>query len=131
MGTNVDAIARFFEQKMRTHSRVERCIRLPSNNGYFIYAVERKDGLPAVTVHISDAYSYGFAEFASRPREIGSGDFIIVSHFAGDVPADVVEHARKAHIGVGIVGKFMGALNSRETWKYRSPAEKEASKTFK
>ena len=127
MGTNVDAIARFFEQKMQAHDLVESCSRLPSDDGYYIYSIERRNGLPRVTVYVSDAYSYGFADFASRPAEIGSGDFIVVNQFGPEIPADVVEHARKAQIGLGIVGKLMGALNSREIWKYRSPAEKQAS----
>jgi hypothetical protein len=129
MPTNVDAIARFFEQKMQIHDLIQSCIQLPSDHGYYLYMIERKKLLPSLTIHISATYRYGFADFASRPTEIKSGSFIVVSHFGPDVSPDLIEHARTVHIGLGHVRKLMGALNSREVWKYRSPGEKEAAKS--
>ncbi len=112
---------------MAEHNAVERFTRLPSQEDEYVYEIQRKNVLPPVRVHISDAYSYGFADFASRPKAIGPGDFIVVSQFGPALAGSIVEHARAARIGIGTVGKLMGALNIRDVWKYVSPAEKAAA----
>jgi hypothetical protein len=75
-------------------------------------------------VHLSDAYDYGQWEYLSHPREIGRGDFILIAGFNSRFDESLVELARKDGIGIGVLAKFMGALNLPELWKYKSPEEK-------
>jgi hypothetical protein len=112
----------FFLERMESHNKVETCNRLNDEMEY-LFEVTRKDGLPTLTVHLSDAYRYGSWEYLSHPRLIGKGDFILVAGFAS-VDGAVVEMARKDGIGVGKIGKLMGALNLERVWEYRSPEER-------
>jgi hypothetical protein len=41
-----------------------------------------------------------------------------------DFDTDVVEVAKKARIGIGHIGKFMGALNYTNIWEYMTPDER-------
>ena len=41
-----------------------------------------------------------------------------------DAAPEVVEVAKEERIGIGHIGKFMGALNSKNIWEYMSPDER-------
>jgi hypothetical protein len=115
---------RFFLERMESHNCVERCTRLRTEDDEYIFEIERKGGLARVNVHLSDAYDYGQWEYLSHPREIGRGDFILIAGFSSRFDESLVELARKDGIGIGVLAKFMGALNLPEVWKYKSPEEK-------
>ena len=36
----------------------------------------------------------------------------------------IVAEAREDGVGLGAIGKFMGALNSRDVWEYETPEER-------
>jgi hypothetical protein len=114
---------KFFQERMEDHNRVEDCTPLQVE-GECVFKIERKDGLPTVRVHLSDAYDYGHWEYTSRPNLIGRGDFILIAGFKGRFDESLVGIARKDGIGIGGIGKLMGALNWEKVWLYRSPEER-------
>ena len=65
-------------------------------------------------------------DYVARPREIGIGDFILVSGFSGGPSREAIELARKDAVGVGDISKLMGALRVRDVWQYRSSDEKKS-----
>jgi hypothetical protein len=111
---------------MIEHTCVERWEPL-DNAVEYLYLIERKRGLPDVRVHLSDAYEYSRGEYLARPEEVAGGNVFVVlgdPHASGPSAALVAE-ARKDRVGIGHIGKFMGALNSRNVWEYEAPEERE------
>jgi hypothetical protein len=120
-------IVEFFQSRMATHTSVARCTRLNVADEY-LYSIERKDGLEPINVLLSDAYWYGHAAYVGRPKQIRRGDFIIIARPEADFDEALIEPARKDGIGIGKIGKFMGALNKRNVCDYISPEEKKRKK---
>jgi hypothetical protein len=99
------SIINFFESRMASHSRVERCTRLNVPDE-FVYSIERKDNLGSLKVFLSDAYRFGRVDYISRPREIRRGDFILIARPEADYSDDVTERAQSDGIGIGKIGKL-------------------------
>ena len=120
MGTDLrQEIIVFFKERMDRHRRVASLVDI-SDEDNFIVRVDRQ-GLPSLNVHLSDAYCYTEAEFLSRPASIQQGDFILVAKPEGSVTDEALQHAKAERIGIGQIGKLMGALNYPEVWNYEPP----------
>jgi hypothetical protein len=95
------------------------------NEDEYLYLITRHRGLPAVRVHLSDAYEYTRAEFLARPAEVTQRNSFVVlglPHALG--PDDeLIAEARGRGVGIGKIGKLMGALNIRDVWSYETPEE--------
>ena len=114
----------FFRSRMSEHDLVEAYEPLDNEDEY-IYLVKRRRGLPAVRVHLSDAYEYTRAEFLARPDEVTQrNSFVILGLPHALDPVHLIAEARAQGVGIGKIGKFMGALNSRDVWTYETPEEK-------
>jgi hypothetical protein len=95
------------------------------NDEEYLYLIKRTRGLPDVRVHLSDAYEYSRAEYLARPAEVTKRNSFVV---LGDPHAisprgTLVAEAGEDGVGIGDIGKFMGALNSRNVWEYQTPLE--------
>jgi hypothetical protein len=112
----------FFKERMRDHSCVESFSQV-EEVGEIVFRINRKRGLPPVNVHLSDTYRYGLGEYLARPRSIGRGDFILIAAYAGEFDEGLVTRAWKEGIGIGRIGKLMGALNKESVWDYRVPRD--------
>lgn len=114
----------FFYNRMAEHDRVSSFDPLPSEGDY-LYVIHRTKGWPDVTVHLSDAYDYSFAEYIGRPDQLKRNSFAVIAlPHAHSAAAAVVDNARDDGIGVGNIGKFMGALNYEKVWTYLTPDER-------
>ena len=121
------SIISFFEQRMATHSQVERCTRLPVKDEY-VYELLRKDGKPRVIVFLSDAYSYGLPDYVSRPKIVGTNSFILIARPEAGFDAALVARAKNDKIGIGGIGKMMGAINYNRVYEYQTTNEKREKK---
>jgi len=108
----------FFTQRMSEHSRVDRFTRLQIADEY-IFRIERRDGLPAVNVLLSDAYRFGIADYLGCPSTIRRGDYILIARPEGGFDSAVAKRAKEDGIGIGKIAAFMGALNFRTPSDYR------------
>jgi hypothetical protein len=121
------SIIRFFVERMEGHSAVEQCTE--QNDGdEIIFEIRRKNDLPPLLVYLSDAYDYGFGEYLARPRSLKKGDFILVADPNANWDASLAESAREDKIGIGKIGKLMGALNLNKVWTYETPEERKSSR---
>jgi hypothetical protein len=121
------SIIRFFVERMEGHSVVEQCIQ-QNAGAEIIFEIQRKNDLPSLLVHLSDAYDYGLGEYLAHPRSLGHGDFILIADPNADWDESLVERARKDKIGIGKIGKLMGALNLRNVWAYETPEERKGNR---
>ena len=124
------SIVTFFLARMGEHNRVASYRQIEADE--CLFELSRNDGLPNVTVHLSNAYEYTDGEYIARPSQIGRGDFVLIARpeaiWNDDVPMQIVETARGDGIGIGKIGKLMGALNFAEIWKFRTRGEREFRK---
>jgi hypothetical protein len=110
---------------MNEHSCVARWE--PLDNEYeYLYRIIRTRGQPDVRVHLTDAYEYSRAEYLSRPGEVTQrNSFIILGlPHAHEATPELIAEARSEGIGIGKIGKFMGALNSRNVSTYETLEER-------
>lgn len=117
------SIRTFFLARMNDHDAVSAVDLLP-NDDDFIYELRRSRFRDTITVWLSDAYLFTDADFYNRPGALSEGDYIIVGKPEGGIAVDY-ELIRQYKIGVGKIGKFMGAINLPEPWRFLTPEERE------
>ena len=115
----------FFMTKMDEHNLVTNWHPIENQDEY-LFNVSRtlRRVQSNVVVHLSDAYRYGLAEFYTRPKDLGTGSFVVIAMPHASVDDAAVEKAKEHGIGIGHIGKFMGALNFKNIWEYMTPEEK-------
>ena len=114
---------------MNEHSRVASWEPLDNQDEY-LYRIIRTQGLPEVIVHLTDAYR-SHAEYLARPAQVMQPNSFIVLGLphAYDASPALVAEAKSDRVGIGKIGKFMGALNSRDVSAYESPEERRERQT--
>ncbi len=114
----------FFANRMNEHDRVISWQVIPSDEE-FLFQITRRVGSSnqSLVVHLTDSYRYGLAEFYARPRQLRRGAFVVIGMPHADASEEVIEEAKNSQIGIGHIGKFMGALNYRKVWEYITPEE--------
>ena len=116
----------FFTARMNDHDRVINWEPIASLDEYLFKVTRTLSGSKSdVIVHLTDAYRYGLSEFYARPGQLRAGSYVVIGMPHADAPDEVIETAKLAHIGIGQIGKFMGALNYKNIWKYTSPDERQ------
>ncbi len=115
----------FFTARMNEHDQVSNWEPIVSQDEY-LFKVTRTllRSQSGVIVHLTDAYRYGLAEFYARPDQLRAGSYVVIGKPHADAAAEVIDPAKLAHIGIGHIGKFMGALNYEKIWEYISPDER-------
>ena len=108
---------------MSNHSNVADIEDVSSDDEY-LFRITRARQRDRILVWISDAYLFTDMDYHNRAPELERGDFILVGKPEGGVQVDeaLIEAER---IGVGQIGKLMGALNARNMWEYLTPQERE------
>lgn len=117
------SINSFFLTRMNEHDAVSG-IEIIQNDDDYIYELRRKRFGDTITVWLSDAYLFTDADFHNRPAGVTAGDYIIVGKPEGGIAVDY-ELIRQYRVGVGKIGKFMGALNFQEPWRFLTGEERE------
>ena len=121
----------FFLARLEEHDRVES-FDVMDNSDEYLYRICRPLGLPEVRVHLSDAYEYTRGEFLTRPDEIRVRNSFVVLGLphAHEIAPTMIEEARESGVGLGRIGKFMGALNRRNVWEYETTEERKRARQW-
>ena len=119
----------FFISRMNEHDRVI-CWEPITNQDEFLFRIRRtiNDSESDVIVHLTDAYRYGLAEFFARPKELRAGSYVVIGMPHADADPETIEEAKKHRIGIGHIGKFMGALNRKNMWQYMTAGRAETER---
>lgn len=117
------SILTFFQKRMASHNNVASVTDV-STDEHFLFNIERTKHRDKMAVWLCDAYHFTDADLYTKPDTITAGDFIVVAKPEGGIFIDqsVIEQHR---IGIGMIGKFMGALNKTQMWTYLTPEERE------
>lgn len=116
------SIKPFIESALKSHFAVEG-FELIDNDEYFIYKVYRRKGMSEVIIVLSDDYYFGSASLQKKPDILKDGGFFLIarpeaSGYEGNEPLE--------KLGVGKIGKLLGALNKEDFWNYEPPKKDEA-----
>jgi hypothetical protein len=111
-------IIKFFKERMDDHSKVEDYEQIKDDND-ILYRIVRGGQLPDLTVQLSDSYRYTLHDYYSRPSVLCEGDFILIARPESKFDNEIIEVAKQDRIGIGKIGKFLGALNYKEIWSYQ------------
>ena len=116
----------FFDARMKEHNLVSNWVPITDQHEYLFRVRRKLSGSESdVIVHLTDAYRYGLAEFFARPKQLRAGSYVVIGMPHADADPEVVEEAMKRRIGIGHIGKFMGALNYKNIWEYMTPEERQ------
>lgn len=121
MGKDIHySLISFFEERMKGHDKVESYSRQDDPND-ILYTIDRTAGLSTLTVYLSDAYAFTLNDYYSKPEILQKGDFILVTKPEASYNSAAEDVARIEGIGLGPIGKLMGALNKRDVSTYVIP----------
>lgn len=122
MGKNLHySIRPFIERALNSHSAVER-FELIDNDDFYIYKIYRKKGMSEVLVVLSDDYYFGNSSLQNKPAILKNGGFFLIarpeaSGFEGNEPL--------GKLGIGKIGKLLGALHRKDFWNYEPPKKEQ------
>src|SRR5262249_37715993 len=107
----------FIERALAGHQNV-RSFELLENPEYFIYRIFRKKGMSDVKVILTDDYHFGeVSKIKIMPLLKGGGYILLAKPEAKGIMSNDVGNK----VGIGKIGKLLGALNVEEYWRYTPP----------
>jgi len=110
---------RFFEDRMREHSKVTLVERLETGH----YRLVRSSG-PDLVVFICECYSFGASEYDEVIENIGPVNAVVISSNWCGYALDFKMDCMNSDVGIFTIGEFMAALNLKDFWTYLSPQQK-------
>ncbi len=114
------SVKKFVTNALTSHKKVTRVYQFPHEEEIII-GVDRTEGLSSVIIHMSDAYRYSLHNYDMRPEELKENSFILIARPEAGFDDEVISVAREDSIGVGQIGKLLGALNREYVWTYELP----------
>ena len=111
---------KFFEDRMKSHSRVSNLI----NTGAGLYEINLIDGRKLKTF-ICECYSYGIAEYHESVEKLGDLEAVIINSNWCGYSMDAKLHCQEHNVGLFDISGFMAALNISNYWEYLTKQEKE------
>jgi len=118
MGKNLHpSIIPFVERTLSNHNKVES-LTLVKDKEFYVYHIVRRNNLKDLYVVLSDDYYFGdYSKITMHPI-LKHGGFILL---ARPEVADHNENDSMAKLGIGKIGKLLGALNKNDYWNYNPP----------
>ena len=112
----------FIERVLLGHQNVQS-FELLENPQYFIYKICRKQGMSDLKVILADDYHFGeVSKLKIMPLLKGGGYILLAKPEANGIVSNDTENK----VGIGKIGKLLGALNVEEYWNYIPPQKGKA-----
>lgn len=109
----------YFSARMKEHTAVSDCKAIYSKDHYLFKIELLKGG--SINVLLTDAYQFSLADTLLMPENI---DYVVMGMPHAGYSEDAARVLKANHIGIGKIGKFMGAINTPKPWEYRTPEER-------
>ena len=109
---------RFFEDRMRSHSRVTGV----RNIGDGLYEINLTDGRRLI-VFICDCYSYGIAEYYESVEKLGDLNAVVINSNWCGYTMDAKLRCREHKVGLFDIRGFMASLSLSNYWEYLTEEE--------
>lgn len=115
MGKNLHySILPFITKAFDNHNAIKSYKIIPDQD-FYIFEIKRKFGYKDLYVVLSDDYSLGDYAIITRHFILKNGGFILI---ARPEASDNTENDPFTKLGIGKIGKLLGALNKDDFWDY-------------
>jgi hypothetical protein len=114
------SIRPFIEAALNAHSAVEEIQSIELDN-FYAYKVIRRGGMSSVIVVLSDDYYFGSSSLYNKPEILKDGGFFLI---ARPEASGIDKNEPHEKLGVGKLGKLLGALNREDYWNYFQSIDK-------
>ena len=105
---------KFFEDVLKSHRKVAYFTK----RGYYVFDIERREGLGPVVALLTDLYTVGLADVVLAETEVeGLNCIVTVSNWNG-YTQEAKEYGIEHRTGLFQLSEFMGALWQRDFWNY-------------
>lgn len=111
---------RFFEQAMRTHSKVRNIEKLSDS----YYKIDRIH-LPSIRVFVSNYYALSLSDYYDVLDEYSDIKCLITISNWNQVTPEAYAQGKRNSVGVFTMEEFMGALNFDRPSNYIRPIDRE------
>lgn len=119
MGKNLHySIRPFIENALISHNAVES-IEFIELEDFYAYEVYRK-AMSSLIVVLSDDYYFGSSSLYNKPNILNNGGFFLI---ARPEASGIEKNLPEEKLGVGRLGKLLGALNREDFWNYYPPSK--------
>lgn len=120
MGKDLHYSIRPFIENALKHHHVVKEVKSIQIDNFYAYEVIR-NGMDSVIVVLSDDYFFGENAIQKKPEILKDGGFFLKARPEGggiekSIPAE--------KLGIGRIGKLLGALNRNDFWNYE-PTKKD------
>lgn len=110
------SIRPFIENALNNH-HIVTTIKQIQIEDYYAYEIERK-GMSNIIVVLSDDYFLGENSIQKKPEILKNGGFFLKARPEG---GGIEESIPELRLGIGRIGKLLGALNHEDFWNYELP----------
>ena len=118
------SIRPFIERGLASHQAVKDYESIDTDE-FYAYRVKRNFGMSDVIVVLSDDYYLSHMALLTKPKLLENGGFYLIARPEAGGHESNIENEK---LGVGKIGKLLGALNIEEFWTYTPPTEEEKRK---
>lgn len=118
MGKNLHySIRPFIENALNNHAAVDKIEPIQLDE-FYAYKIYRRRGMSSVIVVLSDDYYFSSSSMHNKDNILKDGGFILVARPEATGGEESEPYER---LGIGKIGKLLGALNFEEFWSYEPP----------
>jgi hypothetical protein len=111
------SILNFVKSAFENHQAIES-FDVVSDPDCYIFHIRRKFNYRDLYVVLSDDYSFGDYDMITKHSILRKGGFILIARPEAQNYSENDPHNK---IGIGKIGKLLGALNKNEFWNYELP----------
>jgi hypothetical protein len=118
MGKNLHySIQPYIEQALNNHFVVDKLEKIEIDD-FFAYKITRKKGMSSLIVVLSDDYAFNSESIHKKPAILKDGGFFLKARPEG---SGIDKSIPEEKLGLGKIGKLLGAINKEEYWNYEPP----------
>lgn len=118
MGKNLHHTIRpFIEKALTSHMNVKKFEKLELED-FYAYKIYRNRNMEPIIVVLSDEYYFSCSDIHNKSKVLKNGGFILI---ARPEASDYEENEPENHLGIGKIGKLLGAINKAKFWEYERP----------
>lgn len=120
MGKNSHySIRPFIEKALNNHNAVEKLEKIEIDD-FYAYKITRRRGLSSLIVVLSDDYYFNSESIQKKPAILKDGGFFLKARPEG---GGIEESIPEEKLGLGKIGKLLGAINKEDFWNYEPPVK--------
>jgi len=122
MGKNIHySIRPFIENALNNHFAVEKIEKIVLDD-FYAYKITRRREMSSLIVVLSDDYDFNDESIQKKPSILKDGGFFLKAKPEG---YGISRSLPEEKLGLGGIGKLLGAINKKDYWNYEPPIKED------